>query len=82
MLPLFIDVVAAENLLPSERCLDDCMTLAHAYAQLGIPAEVRAVQLALTNVLRLSRGFRPAPRRPDDRRHVRRPTGSRSRRED
>ncbi|MFI6920027.1 hypothetical protein ACIBIZ_08740 [Nonomuraea spiralis] len=51
VLPLFFDVIAAEYLLPAERCLDDCMTLAHAYAQLGIPAQVRAVDLAIASVL-------------------------------
>ncbi|WP_433358695.1 hypothetical protein [Streptosporangium sp. CA-115845] len=47
--PLFLDLVAAEYLAPAERCLDDCMTLVHAYAQLGIPAQVRAVQLTITD---------------------------------
>ncbi|GAT68816.1 hypothetical protein PS9374_04481 [Planomonospora sphaerica] len=47
--PLFVDVVAAEYLLPAERCLDDCMALAHAYAQLGIPAQVRAAELTVTD---------------------------------
>ncbi|MFC5821135.1 hypothetical protein [Nonomuraea harbinensis] len=51
VLPLFIDIVAAEYLLPAERCLDDCMTLAYAYAQLGIPAHVRAAELSITNTL-------------------------------
>ncbi|MFC0861690.1 hypothetical protein ACFHYQ_05195 [Sphaerimonospora cavernae] len=49
LLPLFIDMVATVNLAPAERCLDDCMTLVHAYAQLGIPAQVRAVELTVTN---------------------------------
>lgn len=48
-MPLFIDAFAAEHLLPAERCLNDCMTLVHAYAQLGIPAQVRAVELITTN---------------------------------
>ncbi|MFI6705377.1 hypothetical protein ACIBF7_03025 [Nonomuraea sp. NPDC050478] len=49
ILPLFIDVVATEYLLPAERCLDDCMTLVHAYAQLGIPAQIRAAEVSITN---------------------------------
>ncbi len=47
--PLFIDLIAARDLAPLERCLDDCMTLVHAYAHLGIPAELRAAELAVTN---------------------------------
>jgi hypothetical protein len=46
--PLLIDAIAAEHGLPAERCLDDCLTLAHAYAQLGMCAQVRAAELAVT----------------------------------
>ncbi|MEV7971007.1 hypothetical protein AB0O34_34190 [Sphaerisporangium sp. NPDC088356] len=49
LLPLFIDVAAAEYLAPAQRCLDDCMILLHAYAQLAIPAQVRAVELVVIN---------------------------------
>ncbi len=49
LLPLFIDMVAAEYLLPPERCLDDCMTLVHAYAHLGIPAQVRAAEITIAS---------------------------------
>ena len=48
LLPLFLDAVAADHRLPPERCLDDCVVLAHAYAQLGIAAEVRAAELVIT----------------------------------
>lgn len=43
----FLDVQAARHELPHERCLDDCMTLAHAYAMFGLDAEVRAAELAV-----------------------------------
>jgi hypothetical protein len=49
LLPLFLDAVAADHRLPAERCLDDCLVLAHAYAQLGIAAEVRAAELVITS---------------------------------
>src|ERR1017187_2559090 len=49
LLPLFLDAVAADHRLPAERCLDDCVVLAHAYAQLGIAAEVRAAELVITS---------------------------------
>ena len=48
LLPLFLDAVAADHRLPPERCLDDCVVVAHAYAQLSITAEVRAAELAIT----------------------------------
>lgn len=48
-LPAYLlDAIASAFWLPYERCLDDCMILAHAYAQLGIAAEVRAAELAIT----------------------------------
>ena len=34
--------------LPAERCLDDCLSLACAYAQLVMPAQVRAAELVIT----------------------------------
>ena len=49
LLPLFLDAVAADHRLPAERCLDDCVVLAHAYAQLGIAAEVRVAELVITS---------------------------------
>jgi hypothetical protein len=49
LLPLFLDALAADHRLPAERCLDDCVVLAHAYAQLGIAAEVRAAELVITS---------------------------------
>lgn len=36
--------------MPSERCVDDCLVLAHACAQFGIEAQVRAVQLTVSDV--------------------------------
>ena len=45
---LFLDAIAAEHGLPAERCLDDCLSLACAYAQLGMPAQVRAAELVIT----------------------------------
>ncbi len=47
--PLLIDLIAEQYALPAERCLDDCRTLVYAYAQLGIPAQVRAAELTITN---------------------------------
>lgn len=47
--PLFIDVVATEYGLAPQRCVNDCLTLVHAYAQLGIPAQVHAVELSITD---------------------------------
>jgi hypothetical protein len=45
--PLFLDLVASGygDAIPAERCVDDCLILVHAYAQLGIAAQVRAVEL-------------------------------------
>jgi len=45
---LFLDAIAAEHSLPAERCLDDCLSLACAYAQLGRDAQVRAAELVIT----------------------------------
>ena len=48
---LVLDAIVAANadVLPAERCVDDCTTLVHAYAQLGIKAQVRAVELTITD---------------------------------
>ncbi|MGW4641629.1 hypothetical protein ACWEN6_24115 [Sphaerisporangium sp. NPDC004334] len=54
LLPLFMDVAAAEWLAPAERCLDDCMILLHAYAQFAIPAQVRAAELVVTDTVNKS----------------------------
>jgi hypothetical protein len=40
---LFLEMVAAAYELPAERCVDDSLTLAHAYAQLGRLPGVRPV---------------------------------------
>jgi hypothetical protein len=51
LLPLFLDLAASGygEAIPAERCVDDCLTLVHAYAQLGIRAHVRAVELVVTS---------------------------------
>lgn len=49
--PLIMDMVAAGYGLPTERCVDDCIILRYAYAQLGITAQVRAAELAITDTL-------------------------------
>ncbi|MGH3305025.1 MAG: hypothetical protein ACRDOK_25825 [Streptosporangiaceae bacterium] len=48
--PLFLDLVAAGygDAIPAERCVDDCLILIYAYAQLGIAAQVRAAELVIT----------------------------------
>jgi hypothetical protein len=46
---LWIDRVVALNALPPQRSLEDCVVLAHAYGQLGVHAEVRAVTLGVTH---------------------------------
>lgn len=35
--------------VPAERCADDCVILAHAYAQLGIAAQVRTAEVTVTD---------------------------------
>ncbi|MGH3392466.1 MAG: hypothetical protein ACRDOO_26660, partial [Actinomadura sp.] len=47
--PLVIDMLATEYELTPQRCVDDCLTLVHAYAQLGIAAQVHAVELSITD---------------------------------
>ncbi|HEX6452911.1 MAG TPA: hypothetical protein VF060_26065 [Trebonia sp.] len=39
-----------QEALPPERCVDDCLVLAHAYAELGIEAQVRVAELTVTDV--------------------------------
>jgi len=46
--PYLLDAIASAQWLPYERCVDECMILAHAYAQFGIDAEVRAAELEIT----------------------------------
>jgi hypothetical protein len=41
-------VAPYRGVLPAERCVDDCLILTHAYAQLGIAAEVRIAELTVT----------------------------------
>jgi hypothetical protein len=50
--PLFLDLVASGygEAIPAERCIDDCLILVHAYAQLGIAAQVRVAELIVTRV--------------------------------
>jgi hypothetical protein len=43
-----MDAIASAYFVPFERCVDDCLILAHAYAQLGIAAQVRAAELEVT----------------------------------
>jgi hypothetical protein len=49
---LFLNMIVAAyiDILPAERCVDDCLVLAHAYAQMGMPAQVRAVQITVTDI--------------------------------
>ncbi|WP_328505145.1 hypothetical protein [Streptomyces sp. NBC_00391] len=35
--------------VPAERCADDCVILAHAYAQLGLAPQVRAAELTVAD---------------------------------
>jgi hypothetical protein len=54
---LFLETIAAgyRPVLPSERCVDDCLVLAHAYAQFGLEAEIRIVELTVTDSVTASR---------------------------
>ncbi|TQS42850.1 hypothetical protein [Cryptosporangium phraense] len=45
--PLFVDLRAEQMGAPAGRCVDDCLTLACAYAQLGFVAQVRVAQLEI-----------------------------------
>ena len=49
--PLYMDVIVAEaaGAIEEERCADDCVVLACCYAHLGIPAEIRAATLTITD---------------------------------
>lgn len=48
---LFLDTIVAEaaGTIPEERCLHDCVILACSYAHLGITAQIRAAELAITD---------------------------------
>lgn len=47
----YMDVIVAEaaGAIEEERCADDCVILACAYAHLGISAEIRAARLIITD---------------------------------
>jgi hypothetical protein len=49
--PRYMDVIVAEaaGAIDEERCADDCVILACAYAHLGIAAEIRAATLTVTD---------------------------------
>ena len=51
--PLFLNMVVSAYIdtLPAGRCVDDCLVLAHAYAQMGMPAQVRTVEIAVADVV-------------------------------
>jgi hypothetical protein len=52
VLPALVSEMAvAEHLdeLPAERCVNDCLVIAHACAQLGIAAQVRVAELTVTD---------------------------------
>lgn len=49
--PLVLDLLTAgHEELPDERCVDDCLVLAYAYAHLGVVAHVRVAELAMTDI--------------------------------
>jgi len=54
---LFLETIVAANrdVLPAERCVDDCLVLTHAYAQFGMEAEVRVTELTVTDSVTASR---------------------------
>jgi hypothetical protein len=54
---LFLETVVAgyRPVLPAERCVDDCLVLAHAYAQFGLEAGVRIAELTVTDSVTASR---------------------------
>lgn len=54
---LFLETIAAgyRPMLPAERCVDDCLVLAHPYAQFGLEAEVRIAALTVTDSVTASR---------------------------
>jgi hypothetical protein len=49
--PMYMDIIVAEaaGAIEEERCADDCVILACAYAHLGIAAEIRAATLTVTD---------------------------------
>jgi hypothetical protein len=51
VLPRYMDVIVAEaaGAIEEERCADDCVILACAYAHLGVTAEIRAATLTVTD---------------------------------
>jgi hypothetical protein len=67
---LFLETIAAgyRTVLPAERCVDDCLTLARAYAQFGVEAEVRIAELTVTDSVTTSQEVHGtlAPRWEDD----------------
>lgn len=48
---LYLNAVVSpyQDMLPSGRCVDDCLVLAHSYAQFGIEAQVRTAVLTITD---------------------------------
>jgi hypothetical protein len=54
---LFLETIVAgyRPVLPAERCVDDCLVLLSAYAQFGLEAEVRVVELTVTDSVTASR---------------------------
>jgi hypothetical protein len=67
---LFLETVVAayRDVIPAERCVDDCLVLAHAYAQFGMEAEVRIAELTVTDSVTASREVHGSlkPRWEDD----------------
>jgi hypothetical protein len=51
-----------QDTLPPKRCVDDCLALAHAYAELGIEAQVRVAELTVTDVTTSARTAHGTPR--------------------
>jgi hypothetical protein len=51
-----------QDTLPPERCVDDCLALAHAYAELGIEAQVRVAELTVTDVTTSAKTVHGTPR--------------------
>lgn len=48
---LYLNAIVSDyqDILPSERCVDDCLILAHACSQFGIEAQVRTTVLTITD---------------------------------
>lgn len=51
-----------QDTIPPERCVDDCLTLAHSYAELGIEAQIRVAELTITDVTTSARTVHGTPR--------------------